>query len=60
MLGEPRMASYERSIKAVSGFLHLTECVLSCQREAEDDMDSYQVPCQFSPAAPRPVVHSAA
>lgn len=54
------MVSYERPIKAVSGSLHLTECVLSCQREAEDDMDSYQVPCQFPPAAAHPVVHSAA
>ena len=26
--------------------LYVTECVLSCQREVEDDMDSYQVSTQ--------------
>lgn len=43
---------------------HVTECVLSCQREAmEEDMDSYQVTSQPPPAAAAatpPVVHSAA
>ena len=33
--------------KAISPvLLYVTECVLSCQREVEDDMDSYQVSTQ--------------
>lgn len=30
-------------VRAFSVSPHLTECVLSCQREVEDDVDSYQV-----------------
>lgn len=46
-------------VKAFTASPHLTQCVLSCQREVEDDMDSYQVPFE-SPAAAHPLVHTAA
>lgn len=47
-------------VSALSRSPYLTECVLSCQREVEDDVDSYQVPSQSPTAAAPPVVHSAA
>lgn len=37
--------------------LCLTECVLSCQREVEDDVDSYQVPSHSLLWLLRPLQH---
>lgn len=47
-------------VKAFTASPHLTQCVLSCQREVEDDMDSYQVPFESPAAAAHPLVHTAA
>lgn len=44
-------------VRARSACSCLTECVLSCQREAEDDVDSYQVPSRSLPAAVPPPRH---
>lgn len=59
-LDEKRLVSSDVSSEGLYCFSTLTQCVLSCQREMEDDMDSYQVPFESPPAAAHPLVHTAA